>query len=194
VLGTRDILVRRSGSSDPYLWLTDPDADPEGPKTYGSHGFGKLEHLHHSSKIKSHKKLQNSRNQGFPYYFCLMKEGSGSGSVLVTNGFGSGKPKNIRIIRIRMWIRIPNTALIRVWATKYLYVFQSKRLCFFRKYIFCCFRATWLFFIAVYGSVFVLVCTVYFLYRHLCLQFVLKSVLRSRKYIFRLQLLLHIVL
>ncbi len=25
-----------SGSSDPYLWLTDPDADPGGPKTYGS--------------------------------------------------------------------------------------------------------------------------------------------------------------
>jgi hypothetical protein len=25
-----------SGSSDPYLWLTDPGADPGGPKTYGS--------------------------------------------------------------------------------------------------------------------------------------------------------------
>jgi hypothetical protein len=25
-----------SGSSDPYLGLTDPDADPGGPKTYGS--------------------------------------------------------------------------------------------------------------------------------------------------------------
>ncbi len=25
-----------SGSSDPYLWQTDPDADPGGPKTHGS--------------------------------------------------------------------------------------------------------------------------------------------------------------
>ncbi len=34
--------------------ITDPDADPGGPKTYGSYrsgcGFGKLVHLHHSSK------------------------------------------------------------------------------------------------------------------------------------------------
>jgi hypothetical protein len=57
------------------------------------------------------KKLQKSRIQGFSYYFCLMMEGSeaGSGSgaesVLVTNGSGcgSGRPKNIRILRI------PNT-------------------------------------------------------------------------------------
>jgi hypothetical protein len=35
------------------------------------------------------------------YYFCLMIEGS----VHRTNGSGSGRPKNIRIIRIR--IRIP---------------------------------------------------------------------------------------
>jgi hypothetical protein len=37
-------------------------------------------HLHHFSKIKSQKKSQNSRNQGFSYYFCMMKEGSGSGA------------------------------------------------------------------------------------------------------------------
>jgi hypothetical protein len=31
------------GSSDPYLCLTDPDADPGGPKTYGSEcGSGTL--------------------------------------------------------------------------------------------------------------------------------------------------------
>ncbi len=48
-----------SGSSDPYLWLTNPDADPGGPKTYGSSGsgFGTLVHLYHSSKIKSHKEV-----------------------------------------------------------------------------------------------------------------------------------------
>ncbi len=28
--------------------------------------------LNHFSKIKSQKKSQNSKNQGFSYYFCLM--------------------------------------------------------------------------------------------------------------------------
>ncbi len=40
------------------------------------------------------KKSQNIRNQGFSYDFCLMIEGSGS--VPLTNGSGSRRPKNIR--------------------------------------------------------------------------------------------------
>jgi hypothetical protein len=40
-------------------------------------------------------KSQNSRNQGFSHYFCLMMEGSRSGSVLVANRSGFGTPKNI---------------------------------------------------------------------------------------------------
>ncbi len=40
-------------------------------------------------------KSQNGRNQGFPYYFCLMTEGSGA--VPLTNGSRSGRPKNVRI-------------------------------------------------------------------------------------------------
>jgi hypothetical protein len=40
------------------------------------------------------KKPQNSRNQGFSYIFCLMREGSGAGagseSIHLTNGSGSG--------------------------------------------------------------------------------------------------------
>jgi hypothetical protein len=46
---------------------------------------------------------QNSRIQGFSYYFCLMIKGSGSRSIPLTNGSGSGswRPQNIRI-----WIRI----------------------------------------------------------------------------------------
>jgi hypothetical protein len=42
---------------------------------------------------KIQKKSQNSRNQGFSNYFCLMTERSGSGSKPLTNGSGSGRPK-----------------------------------------------------------------------------------------------------
>jgi hypothetical protein len=56
--------------------------------------------------LKSQKESQNSRNQGFSYYFCMMKEGSGSGSIPLTSGSGSGRPKNMWI----RWIRIRNTA------------------------------------------------------------------------------------
>ncbi len=59
-------------------------------------------HLHNFSKIKSHKEVKNSRNQGFSYNFCFMIEGSGSGAVPLTSGSGSRRPKNIRIqIRVR---------------------------------------------------------------------------------------------
>jgi len=52
---------------------------------------------------KSEKKSRNSRNQGFSYYFCRMIGGSeaGSGSVPLTNGSRSERPKNLRILRIR---------------------------------------------------------------------------------------------
>ncbi len=56
-------------------------------------------HLHNFPKKKSQKESQNSRNQGFSYYFCMMTEGSGSKPL--TNGSGSGRPKN-RWIRIRI--------------------------------------------------------------------------------------------
>jgi hypothetical protein len=59
--------------------------------------------------------FMDSRNQGFPYYFCLMIEGSrpgsgagsGYGSIPLTNGSESGsrRPKNTWIR-----IRIGNTA------------------------------------------------------------------------------------
>jgi len=48
-------------------------------------------HLHHFSKIKSQKKLQNSRNQGLSYYFCMMVGGSGS-------GLGSGSATLVRTV------------------------------------------------------------------------------------------------
>ncbi len=62
-------------------------------------------HLQRFSKIKVLKKSQYSRNQCFSYYFCLMIEGSGSDSL--TEGSGSGRPRNMWILRIR----IRNTAL-----------------------------------------------------------------------------------
>jgi hypothetical protein len=57
----------------------DPDADPD----RGIFVTLKV-HLHHFSKIKSYKEvteLENSRNQCFSYYFCLMIEESGSVSL-----------------------------------------------------------------------------------------------------------------
>ncbi len=55
-------------------------------------------------KIKSKKETQNSRNQDFS--FCMMMEGSRSGSragsIPLTNGSGSRRPRNL-------WIRIRNT-------------------------------------------------------------------------------------
>ena len=52
-----------------------------------------------------HKSEYSRYQGGFSYYFCLMIEGSGAGSVLVTNG--SGRPENIRI---RIGMRIRNNA------------------------------------------------------------------------------------
>ncbi len=54
--------------------------------------FFKL-HLHHFSKIKSQKKSQNSRNQGFPYYFWWIREGSGSGAGSKLTDPDPGGPK-----------------------------------------------------------------------------------------------------
>jgi hypothetical protein len=49
------------------------------------------------------KKSQNSRNLGFYRHFCWMIEGSGSEPL--TNGSGSGRPKNILVWIISIWIR-----------------------------------------------------------------------------------------
>jgi hypothetical protein len=120
----------KSGSADPCLRLMDPDPDADpNPAIF----VIDLEDANKNkfflkqffcillfegtfiSFIKNKKKLQNSRNQGFSYYFCLMIEGSGSGvgsgSIPLTDGSGSGsrRPKNMWIrwirIRIRIWIR-----------------------------------------------------------------------------------------
>ncbi len=104
-----------SPSSGPYLCLTDPHADPGGPKQWQ----------------KVIKTSQNSRNQGFSLLICLMMGGYGSGSgswsELVTNGSGcgSGRPKNIRILQIQ--IRIHNTAYQNyLWESKWSTVLYSR--------------------------------------------------------------------
>ncbi len=72
------------------------------------------------------KKSQNSRNQGFSNYFCLMFKGSRSGSIPLTNGSRSGsrRPKNVWI----RWFQIRNTAVkttppimytLNFWGHKY---------------------------------------------------------------------------
>ncbi len=93
-----------SGSADPCLWLMDPDPAifvidlQDGCKNkffntiFSAYYFLKV-HLHNFSKIKSQKESQNIRNQGFPYYFFMMIEGFGSGSIHLTTGSGSGRHK-----------------------------------------------------------------------------------------------------
>ncbi len=79
---------------DPQFWLTDPDPAifvidlQDANKNFVFFQVFCLllrENLRHFSKIKSHKDVtkQNlvSSNQGFSFYFCLMTEGSRSGSV-----------------------------------------------------------------------------------------------------------------
>jgi hypothetical protein len=96
-------LTNGSGSGYCYFhhWPSRPQQKTDFLKSFLVNYFLKV-HLHHFSKIKSQKE-QNSRNQGFSFYFCLMIEGSGS---------GTRRPKNMLIrwirIRIRIWIR--NTA------------------------------------------------------------------------------------
>ncbi len=83
---------------DPAIFATDLQ-DPNKKlifKKVSAYYFLKV-YLHHFSKIKSPKKSQNSGNQGFSYYLCLMLEESGSrsgaGSRSKSLISGSGWPK-----------------------------------------------------------------------------------------------------
>ncbi len=74
-------------------------------------------HLHHFSKMKVKKKSQNSINQGFSLYFCLMIEGSGSGSIPLSNWSGSRRPKN-------MWMTDPQHWFLLFWSNLRIYFFN----------------------------------------------------------------------
>ncbi len=91
----------RSGSCYFRYWPSRRQQKTNLKKSFSACYFLKV-HLH---TVIFQKKLQNSRNQGSSYYFCLMMEGfgAGSGSIHLTKESGSGRPKN-------MWIRIRDTA------------------------------------------------------------------------------------
>jgi hypothetical protein len=76
--------VYGSGSSDPYLWLTNLDADPVRQwfsrrrqtilfflLSFSSYSFLKV-HLHHSSKINSHKAVTKQYKWRFFLIFLLV--------------------------------------------------------------------------------------------------------------------------
>ncbi len=86
-------LVLFSGLTNLYFWRSVP---PKFNSELKSTVF--LSFFKDKKSKRSHKLVR--RNQGFSYYFCLMIEGSAS--ISLTNGSGSGRPKN-------MWIRIRNT-------------------------------------------------------------------------------------
>jgi hypothetical protein len=61
-------------------------------------GFGSgYCYFRHCLQDANKKKSQNNRNQGISYYFCMIIEGSGAGSLPLTNGSvsRSRRPKNI---------------------------------------------------------------------------------------------------
>ncbi len=94
-----------SGSTDPCLWLMDPDADPD-PAIFVINLPEML------TKNKFLKKILLFTY--FSYFFCLVigsRSGAGSGSIPLTDGSGAGsrRPKSIRIRWIRIRIRIRNT-------------------------------------------------------------------------------------
>ncbi len=100
VFQIRDILVRI-----PILGLMDPapecalfvsdlqDANKNNFYMFFAYYFLKV-HLHHSSQKKVIKMSQNSRNQGFSCFFCLIMGGSES---------SFGRPKNFRIQDTASW-------------------------------------------------------------------------------------------
>jgi len=101
-----------SGSADPCLWLVDPDPGSGSCsfhhwpsrckqkanfilKGFSAYYFLKVLLLHIIfQRYKAKKKSPNSINQGFSYYFCLMIEESGSGSISQRHGSADPDPQH----------------------------------------------------------------------------------------------------
>jgi hypothetical protein len=85
---------------DPALFVGDlPDANKNNffHKLLYAYSFLKVQ-IHHSLKIEVIKKSHNSRNPDFfPFFSSLLMEGSGSVQINYGSGYGSRRPKNIRI-------------------------------------------------------------------------------------------------
>ncbi len=61
----------------------------------------------HFPQSKSQKEVKkNSKNQAFSYFWCLLMEGPGCGSVTNKDGSRSKRPKNIRLLRIRIHVTL----------------------------------------------------------------------------------------
>jgi hypothetical protein len=87
-------------------------------QNFSAYYFLKINFLHHFLRKKGIRESQNISNQSFSYYFCLMKEGSGSRPLTNESGSGSRRHKNIRILWIR--IKIHNTGFCDFFMTSYL--------------------------------------------------------------------------
>jgi hypothetical protein len=117
VLLIRDILERiqiiphlKQTDLDPAIFVSDLQ-DSHYKLTFSkffAYYFLKL-HLHHSSKLRSHEGVTKQQELRFLSLFLLDEEGSGAGTGSVTHTNGSGWPKNIRILWIRIRLRIRNT-------------------------------------------------------------------------------------
>ncbi len=116
-----------SGSSDPCLWLLDPDADPDpgSGSCYFRHWpsrcqqktnfliqfFLRITFYSYIYIIFQRLKSKSNKIVRIKVYLTVFKwwsesrAGSGSGSIPLTSGSGSGRPKNMWI----RWIRIRNT-------------------------------------------------------------------------------------
>ncbi len=87
---------RKASVADPRNFVTDQDMNKKLPfyLSFLAYYFLK-EHLHHFSKIKSHKEITKKKKSMFFLLFLLDDPGFGAASISMTHGSGSGSPENI---------------------------------------------------------------------------------------------------